>query len=164
MQKAGSPLGKRWHVVVFITALLILTADQLTKLWIRSYSEGHVINDLGILRLTHIHNTGAAFGLFPGQSFALTIVSAVGIALILFWALFMHNRYPLLANMPNRIALGLVLGGTVGNLIDRIHFGYVIDFIDFRVWPAFNVADSAVIIGVIIIAYSLIRTATAQKH
>jgi len=141
----------------------VVVADQLTKTWVRSYPEGQVINELAFLRLIHVQNTGAVFGLFQGQSFILTIVALLGIALLLFWSLFMHRSFPLLTNMPNRIALGLLLGGSVGNLIDRISRGFVTDFIDFRIWPAFNIADSAIVIGVIIVAYYLIRTAIAQK-
>jgi len=61
-------------------------------------------------------------------------------------------------------AIGLVLGGTIGNLIDRLHLGYVTDFIDFKVWPVFNVADMSTTIGVIIIAYCLIFLAQSTKH
>jgi len=163
MQNAGSPPGKWWYVVLFLTASLVVTADQLTKVWIRSYPEGSVINELAFLRVIHVQNTGAVFGLFQGQSFILTIVALLGLVLLLFWSLFLHRSFPLLTNTPNRIALGLMLGGSVGNLIDRISRGFVTDFIDFRIWPAFNIADSAIVIGVIIVAYYLIRTAIAQK-
>lgn len=163
MQNAGSPPGKWWYVVLFLTASLVVTADQLTKVWVRSYPEGNVINELAFLRVVHVQNTGAVFGLFQGQSFILTIVALLGIALLLFWSLFMHRSFPLLTNIPNRIALGLMLGGSIGNLIDRISRGFVTDFIDFRIWPAFNIADSSIVIGVIIVVYYLLRTAIAQK-
>ena len=65
--------------------------------------------------------------------------------------------------MPGRLALGLVLGGTVGNLVDRLRLGYVTDFIDVGIWPAFNIADSAIVVGVIILAYSLCSLARAGK-
>jgi signal peptidase II len=65
--------------------------------------------------------------------------------------------------MPGKIVLGLVLGGTIGNLIDRLHFGYVTDFIDFSFWPTFNIADSAVTIGAVIFAYRLIRLAQTAR-
>jgi signal peptidase II len=164
MQNAGSPPRKWWYIVIFITVSLVATADQLTKLWVRSFPEGHVINELAFLRLTHVQNTGAVFGLFQDQSFILTIIALVGVALILLWSLFMYRSFPLLTNIPNRIALGLMLGGAVGNLIDRISRGYVTDFIDFRIWPAFNIADSAIVIGVIIVVYYLLRMAIAQRR
>ncbi|GAF88347.1 unnamed protein product, partial [marine sediment metagenome] len=76
----------------------------------------------------------------------------------------LYHRFPFLDNILGKSALGLVLGGTVGNLIDRLRFGYVTDFIDFGFWPAFNIADSAIVIGVIIFAYSLLPLARAGKR
>ena len=164
MQKANRLQVKWRNVVFFLTALLIVVADQLSKTWIRTnLAVGQSIPEVGFLRLTHVTNTGSAFGLFQGHSFALTIVALVGIAVILLYALFVYRRFPFLDNMPNRVALGLILGGTAGNLIDRLRLGYVTDFIDFGFWPAFNLADSAVVVGVIIFAYSLFPLARAGK-
>jgi len=152
-------------VVFFLTGLLIAVADQLSKAWVRTnLAEGQSLFDIGFLRITHVHNTGAAFGLFQGQSFALTIVAIIGIAVLLVYALVIHRYFPWLNSMLGRSALGLILGGTVGNLIDRFRFGYVTDFIDFGFWPAFNIADSAVTVGVIIFAYSILRLAQTEKH
>ena len=166
MQKANRLQGKWWqNVVFFLTALLIVAADQFSKIWIRSYPEEQLIFDAGFFRITHIHNTGAAFGLFQGYSFALTIVALVGIAVILLYVLLVYRHSPYLDNVVNRLALGLVLGGTAGNLIDRLSFGYVTDFIDFGFWPAFNIADSAITVGVIIFACSLLLSLRAGgKH
>jgi len=141
----------------------VVTADQLSKTWIRSYPEGHVIYELGFLQLVPVHNTGFAFGLFQGQSFALIIVAAVGIVSILLAAFLIYRRFPLLATTPNRIALGLILGGALGNWVDRLRFGQVTDFIDVGFWPVFNVADSAITVAAIIIAYSLLRLMRAEK-
>ena len=166
MQKGNHLQGKRWNVVFPLAALLIVVADQLSKLWIRSsLAVGQSLFELGFLQIIRVPpNTGAAFGLFRGQSFALTIVSLVATAAILCYALFIYRRFPLLDNMPNRIAIGLILGGTVGNLIDRIRFGGVTDFISVGFWPAFNIADPAITVGVILFAYSLLRLARAEKH
>jgi len=165
MQKANRLQGRWRNVVFFLTALLIVTADQLSKLWIRSnLLVGQSLPEAGFFRLTHVHNTGAAFGLFQDQTFALTIVALVGIAVLLVYALFIYRRFPLLDNGLGISALGLVLGGTVGNLIDRLRFGYVTDFIDVGIWPAFNIADSAIVVGVIIFAYSLRSLARAGKQ
>ena len=166
MQKVKSLQGKWWNVVFFLTtALLLVAADQLSKLWIRSSSAvGESLFEVGFFRLTHVHNTGAAFGLFQGQSFPLTIIASVGVTALLLYALFFHHKFPLLDNRLGKLALGLVLGGTVGNLIDRIRFGYVTDFIDVGIWPTFNIADSATVVGVIIIAYSLICLARARER
>ena len=167
MQKASPLQGKRRNVVLFLTTVLIVAADQLSKIWIRSnLAVGESLPESGFFRLIHSQNTGAAFGLFQGHSFALTIVAIVGIAVILVYALFAYRRFPLLDNMPNRVALGLILGGTVGNLIDRLNpnLGGVTDFISIGIWPAFNIADSAVTVGAIVFAYSLLRLVRAGKH
>jgi signal peptidase II len=157
---------RRWPVVVFfLTALLVVVADQLTKLWIRTFSEGQLVFKLGFFQIVHIRNTGAAFGLFQGQSLALTIVDFVSIAIILVLVLRFSSRFPILGNMVTRIALALVLGGTVGNLIDRLNPNLegVTDFISVGIWPSFNLADSAITVGVILLAYSLIFLTRAEK-
>ncbi len=120
--------------------------------------------ETGFLRLAHVQNTGAAFGLFKDQALPLTIVAFIGIAVLLFFVLFMHRRFPFLATMPAKLVLGLSLGGTVGNLIDRLRYGYVTDFIAIGRWPAFNIADSSVVVGTILIAYLLIRLTESSEH
>ena len=164
MQKASRPRGKWWHnVPFFLTALLVVAADQLSKIWIQAnIAFGQSLFDVGFFRLTHVRNTGAAFGLFQGQSFTLMILAIVGIGVVLFYALFVYRRLPFVGNMLSKLALGLVLGGTVGNLIDRLRFGYVTDFFDFGFWPAFNVADSMIVIGVMIFAYSSLRSLSSS--
>ena len=163
MQKENSPLGKWRGVVLSLSFLLVITADQLTKiLWVESYGEGEVIYRLGFLQFTHVQNTGASFGIFQGHSFTLMIVDIVGIVLLLAMALYIYRRIPYLVSLPNIIAFGLVLGGTAGNLIDRLRLEHVTDFIDVGFWPVFNIADSAVTIGAIIIIFSLIRLAIAE--
>ena len=165
MRKVNRIQDKWRNVVIFLIGLAIVFADQLSKVWIRTnLARGQSLFDIGFLRITHVHNTGAAFGLFTDQSFVLTIVAIVGIAALLFFALLSHRSLPFLNSRLGRVALGLVLGGTVGNLIDRICFGYVTDFIDFKFWPAFNIADSAITIGVIILAYSILRFSQTAKH
>ncbi len=165
MRKVNHPQGRWRSVVFFLIGLLIVVADQLSKAWIRTnLPEGHSIFELGFFRITHVHNTGAAFGLFQGQSFALTIIAIVAITVILVYALVSYRYFPWFDSRLGKLALGLVLGGTVGNLIDRLRLGYVIDFIDFDYWPAFNIADSCVTIGVILFAYTLLRSAQAEKH
>jgi len=149
-----------------LTALLVVVADQLSKLWIRSnLLVGQSLFEMGFFQIIRLPpNTGAAFGLFQDQSFALTIVAIVGIAAILLYALLIYRRFPFLNNLLGRSALGLILGGTIGNLIDRFRFGGVTDFISIGIWPAFNIADSAIVVGVILFAYSLLPLARAGKH
>ena len=166
MLKAGDVSGRWWrNVVFFLIALLVIAADQFSKAWIRSYPRGQPIFEVGFFRLTHVQNTGAAFGLFQSHSFALTIVALVGIIALLVYVLFIYRHSHRLDNVQNRITLGLILGGTLGNLIDRRCFGGVTDFICVGTWwPAFNIADSAITVGVIILVYSLLRLAQVEKH
>ncbi len=166
MQKVSHPQVKQRYALIFLATALIIAADQLTKIWIRSYPEGSTIFEIGFLRLIRTHNTGVAFGLFQGQSFAITIVVSIGIVVLLLYALFAYRRFPFLDNTPNRIALGLILGGTVGNLIDRLNSSLngITDFISISIWPSFNIADSAVTVGAILFAYSLIRSVQTEPH
>jgi signal peptidase II len=166
MQKASDLLsGWRRNVVLFLTAVLIVTADQLSKIGIRSnLAVGESAPESGFFQLTRIDNTGAAFGLFQDHSFALTIIAVVGIAILLLYALFAYHRFPFLDSTLNRVAIGLMLGGTVGNLIDRLYLGCVTDFIDIGIWPAFNIADSAVTVGAIMFAYTLLRLVQTKKQ
>ncbi len=143
-------------MVFSLTALLVIAADQLSKIWIRSnLSTGESLPETGLFRLTRVHNSGAAFGLFQGHSLLLTIVALICIVLLPLFVLLFSRRFPFLDSRLSKLAFGLVLGGTAGNLIDRLRFGYVTDFIAIAIWPAFNIADSAVVIGVILFAYSL---------
>ena len=142
---------------MFATALAIVVADQVAKRVVASFMRlGESINLLGpVVRFTRTENTGAAFGMLRGRSLWFIIVSAVAsIAIVL-----LRRR---IASMRPReqMAFGLVLGGAVGNLIDRIRLGAVVDFIDIGFgdlrWPAFNVADSAITIGVAVLAFGLL--------
>jgi len=158
MQKLNSLWCICWRNAVFsITALLVVTADQLSKLWIKSsLALGESVCETGFFRLIHTRNTGAAFGILTDQRLMLTIIAITGVCFILYLVFFMYRRFHILNTRLVKISLGLILGGTLGNLIDRLSFGYVIDFIDFNYWPAFNVADSSMVIGAILLAYSLI--------
>jgi signal peptidase II len=166
MEKLRRPQDK-WRDVVFgSVALFVVIADQLTKALIRvNHNPGDVLFNAGIFRIIHVQNTGAAFGIFKGNSLALIITASIGIIIILLMVFLVRRRWSFLDSMWVRVGIGLVMGGTIGNnLIDRIRLGYVTDFIDFKFWPAFNVADSAVTVGVIIIAYRLIFHSGLTKH
>lgn len=165
MQKSGSSPGKGQVLVFFLMASLVVAADQVSKLWIRTHlALGQSSPETGWLRLTHIHNSGAAFGLFQGQVFSLTLLALVGIVVVLGYALFAHRWSPLPKIILGEIALGLVLGGTIGNLIDRLRFGYITDFIAAGFWPAFNLADSAIVVGACIFAYVLLFLARGRRY
>jgi len=168
MQKVNRLRDKWRNVVFFLPALLVVAADQLSKTWIRSnLAVGQSLFELGFFRITRVPpNTGAAFGLFQGHSFALTIIGLFGVVVLLAYAFFFYRYFPLLDNRLSNLALGLILGGALGNLIDRLNpnLGGVTDFISIGIWPAFNIADSAVVVGTIIFAYILLRLARAEKR
>jgi signal peptidase II len=164
MLRVESPKYKWWNVVFFLTALLVVFFDQLSKLWIKSYSEGQIIFEAGFFRITHIHNTGASFGLFQDHSFALTIVAFIGIAFVLLYVFLIPRYFPFLGTRMSKVTLGLVLGGIIGNLIDRLNQGYVTDFIDTSIWPIFNIADSAITVGVIMFALFSLLSSQPKKE
>jgi signal peptidase II len=145
--------GSWWRGGLFlIFAAFVVALDQISKLWVSSHFELYeTIPLIGPLSLTNVRNTGSAFGLFANQTFLLILVAIVGLVTIL-----LFYRYFSKSNILGISALGLVFGGAVGNLIDRIRLGYVTDFIDVRLWrdfhwPAFNVADSAITVGTIML-------------
>ncbi|GAI16631.1 unnamed protein product, partial [marine sediment metagenome] len=137
------------ELTFFLVALIVVALDQVSKFFIRANMNlGQSIPEEGFFRITYGTNTGGVFGLFANQTFLITLTAIVGVAAIL-----VYSRYPQANRVLVRVALGLLLGGAVGNLIDRIRFGEVVDFIDVGAWPVFNVADSAVVVGVILIIY-----------
>lgn len=164
MREVSRPQSK-WSASFFLIAPLVVIADQFTKLWIRSnLGLGEAIFETGFFRITHAQNTGAAFGLFQGHSLPLAIVALVSVVVLLVYVLFFRYRLPFLNNRWCHTALGLMLGGIIGNLIDRLVFGYVTDFIYFNYWPPFNVADSAITVGSLMFAGYLIFFAWSEKR
>jgi len=165
MQKVNRPQAKWRNVVFLLIGLLVVFADQLSKAWISAnLARGQSLFDAGFFQIVRVHNTGAAFGIFQNQSLALTIVAFIGVIVILLCVFFFYRRWPFLDSVLAKSALGLILGGTVGNLIDRVRLGYVTDFINFKVWPAFNIADAAVTIGVIIFVCYILYLAIVEKQ
>ncbi len=147
-------------ITIFITVL-----DQATKLWVRvdfALGESREVVP-GFFSFTYLRNPGAAWGMFGGHNNVLTILSIVMLAVI-----FIFRRSFLSDTWEHRVALGLMVGGIIGNLMDRIRFGYVIDFLDFQIagyhWPVFNVADSAICVGVGIYIVSSIWLSTHPLH
>ena len=132
----------------FLIAAAVVVLDQLTKHLIRAVlATGEVWPDPDwALRIINVSNSGAAFGILQGQTAFLIIMSFVGVA-----AIVLYYFYPPLDHGLLRLAMGLQLGGAAGNLIDRVRFGEVTDFIKFEFWPAFNVADASISIGVVTI-------------
>ncbi len=151
------------HLKLFLTlAVGVLLLDQVSKAAVSATLKMYEIRPIvhGLLNLTRVHNTGAAFGFLAGQPSILRTLFFLGVSLlamgVVLWMLF---RLP-----PDQkvelVALSLIFGGALGNFIDRARLGEVIDFIDvyYRTyhWPAFNVADSAITIGVILLLYRLV--------
>lgn len=164
MQSAPQPASHvvRRMVVPLLVAALVLVADQLTKAWtVRTWPAPNT-GDLpiipGWLDLTYVQNTGVAFGLFRGVPQFFTITSLVIVAAAVWWFLTQRPQ-------PERWfapCLGLIIGGALGNVIDRLRFGYVVDFVktfDGR-FPVFNVADSCVVVGITLVALLLARSDT----
>ena len=145
-----------WWVLPLM-ALLTVVLDQLTKHVVVTnlglYDSWAPIPSLsGWFDIHHVTNTGAAFGLFQNGSGVFVIIS-IGVSLvILFYYRYLEDGHWLV-----RLSLGLQLGGAVGNLIDRLRFGHVTDFVDIHVFPVFNVADSAIVCGVILLVLLLLR-------
>lgn len=165
MQKVNRPPGRWRHIVFGSIGLLVILADQLSKTWIRdNLARGQSLFDTGFFQIVHVHNTGAAFGIFKGYSLALTITAFAGIAVILLLVFIFYRRWSFLGSLLVWSALGLLTGGTLGNLIDRLRLGYVTDFIDFKVWPVFNAADAALTVGEIIIVYCILRSALSARQ
>ena len=137
---------------LFLIALSVVAADQLSKYLIRANMElGQSIPSEGFLRLTYTTNTGGAFGLFSNQAFLLALAAVIAIVVLVRYMRYLPPHSWLL-----KIALGLLLGGAVGNLIDRVRLGEVTDFIDIGAWPVFNLADSAIVVGTVLIVYYLL--------
>jgi len=138
--------------MAFIIVVAIIFLDQLTKfVTVRSLSLNHPVSVIkGIFSLTLVHNRGAAFGILKNQVPLFVITSII--AVILIYSELKSNRH----RLTYSIALSLILAGALGNLIDRVLFGYVIDFLDFHVWPVFNVADSAITVGAVMLGWTLI--------
>jgi signal peptidase II len=169
-QDNGSPekslifLGKdRRKIGLFlISTASVVLLDQLTKLWIRENPTSMELLP-GFINFVYSQNPGAVFGLPVNQAFLITTTVVVLIAII-----FLLLRYLPLAITLTVISAGLIFGGATGNLIDRLRLGYVIDFIDIRLWgdfhwPAFNFADAAIVIGIFTLFYSLHQTGLFRK-
>jgi signal peptidase II len=152
------PSRSNWRDLFFGgVILLVVAADQLTKWWITTHvPDGTVLWDIGFLRIINIHNTGAAFGIFRGNNLIFIIVYLVILVVFVTLIIKYHNNRYVANSLIARLVVGLVLGGMIGNLTDRLRIGHVTDFIDFKVWPAFNVADSSLVLAMIIVVVYLV--------
>jgi len=141
---------KQWlsskYVIISIITAVIVFFDQLTKTVMKDMiAKGQSIPLIeNIFHLTLVHNKGSAFNIIKDGNIFLTIITIIVIVCIIYSINKIKKEEYLL-----QVCFGLVMGGAFGNLIDRISYGYVIDFLDFRIWPVFNVADSAITISVL---------------
>ena len=154
---APSGIRLRRDAWFFLIAAAVLALDQGTKAIIRAWldpGEAWPDHDM-ILNIVNVSNSGAAFGILQGQTLFLVVTSLVGVA-----AIALYYVFPPLEHGMLRAALALQLGGAAGNMIDRVRSGEVTDFVNFSFWPAFNVADASISIGVvtIIVFFLLIET------
>jgi signal peptidase II len=131
-------------VLLLVIPVAVLILDILTKLWMsyHSYQVGR------FLSLAVITNTGAGFSTFQNQNRLLMFVVIIILGAVLY-------HYNTLKHPMSQIGASLIVGGGLGNLVDRIFYGHVIDFIDFKVWPVFNLADSAITIGIILLIFAV---------
>ncbi|MBI1802304.1 MAG: signal peptidase II [Chloroflexi bacterium] len=139
--------------LVPVIAAVVFAADQLSKYWVstallvgQSWMPIAALEPL--IRITRVQNSGAAFGMFPAAG---SVFLAVAVIVVIGIVRYYYTR-ALSAPLWVRFGLGLMLGGALGNLIDRIRFGYVVDFFDLGWFPVFNVADSSIVIGVTLLA------------
>lgn len=152
---------RRSDAWLFVLVAAVVAIDQLTKAAVRAtlaWGESWPSTDWPV-RLVHYTNSGAAFGLFQDAAPLLAVASLAGIALIVVY-LFSPN----FAQSSVRVALALMLGGAIGNLLDRVARGEVVDFIKFPHWPAFNVADSAITIGVALLLWMTLSPRSAPEN
>ena len=134
----------RKEVVFLLITLVVILLDQITKSIVRNTFQ--VGQTKGIF--TYIQNTGAGFGILKGMNGFLIAVSILIIVFIIYYYHKIHEHHKAPVG-----ATAFIIGGAVGNLIDRIIHGFVIDFIDFGIWPAFNIADSAITIGAVVLIF-----------
>ena len=150
-------------------ALAVLLLDQITKMGVASRFALHETLPIisGFFNLVHVRNRGMAFGIMnrPGADWGFTLLlgaTLAAVALLLFWFYSLKSK-----DRGLRLPLALILGGAVGNLIDRIRTGEVIDFLDFHIgpyhWPAFNVADSAITVGTLWLAVKILFHSTSEE-
>jgi signal peptidase II len=136
----------QWLGLVAI-ALAALAADQLTKRIVTQHiALDGAVKVIGPFSIHHVQNSGIAFGLFASATPVVTVLTGLAVAWMLVFFARAGARHPVLP-----VALGLLIGGSTSNLLDRIRLGHVTDFLDFRWWPAFNLADSFIVVGVAIL-------------
>ena len=141
----------QWLALLVVAGAAIL-ADQVTKQVVgRTLTLGDSVDIAGPFSIHHVQNSGIAFGLFASRTVPVIAVTGLAVGLMLWFFARSGKRHPVLP-----VALGLVLGGSIANLIDRVRLGHVTDFLDLVAWPAFNLADTFIVVGVAILFGALV--------
>jgi len=141
----------QWLALLAVGAAAIV-ADQLTKQVIgRTLDVGDSVDIVGPFSIHHVENSGIAFGLFSSRTTVVIAVTALAVGWMVWFFARSGRRHPVLP-----VALGLVLGGSIANLIDRVRLGRVTDFLDLEAWPAFNLADTFIVVGVAVLFGALV--------
>ena len=142
--------------MIIVITFLVIVIDQLSKYFFSQYLAFGVSVPVvrNVFHLTLVRNTGIAFGMFKGNTLLILSVTIIGLVLIVYsfgrdYA--KNTQHVQRMRGAEIVAVGFIFGGAIANMIDRLRFGYVIDFFDFRVWPVFNVADSCITIGASIV-------------
>ena len=144
--------GRAQWIALLAIAGAAFAADQVTKQVVaRTLAVGETADIVGPFSLHHVRNSGIAFGLFASRTTIVIAVTAVAVAWMIWFFARTGRRHPVLP-----IALGLVLGGSIANLVDRIRLGHVTDFLDLEAWPAFNLADTFIVVGVAVLFGTLV--------
>jgi signal peptidase II len=139
-------------LVLMIVASAAIVADQLTKQAVgRTLALGESVEIVGPFSIHHVQNSGIAFGLFSSSTTLVIAVTTIAVGAMLLFFARSGGRHPVLP-----AALGLVLGGSIANLVDRVRLGHVTDFLDFVAWPAFNLADTFIVVGVTVLFGALV--------
>ena len=141
----------QWLALVAVAAAAIV-ADQLTKQVIaRTLTVGDSVEIVGPFSIRHVENSGIAFGLFASRTTFVIAITAIAVGWMVWFFARSGRRHPVLP-----VALGFVLGGSIANLIDRVRLGHVTDFLDLEAWPAFNLADTFIVVGVAVLFLTLV--------
>jgi len=150
---------RRQWIGLAIVALAAVAADQITKHVVASsIALDSAVDLVGPFSIRHVQNSGIAFGLFSSATVIVIVLTTVAVAWMLVFFARSGARHPALP-----VALGLLIGGSISNLVDRVRLGYVTDFLDLRWWPAFNLADASIVVGVAVLLGSLLLSDRSQR-
>jgi signal peptidase II len=150
-ERSLSAEAAQWLSLALVTVAAIV-ADQVTKHIVSSQlALDDEVAVIGPFSIHHVQNSGIAFGLFPDATAAVIVLTTVAVGWMLVFFARAGARHPVLP-----VALGLLLGGSISNLADRVRLGHVTDFLDLRYWPAFNLADVCIVVGVVLLVGTML--------